>query len=191
MLVTSGVFTMEMEDLPGLLGSRPPRATDFSIAAIIGRSGRNAEVLKGKGKRTGDSTMRPLEKFVESTPGSMLDSPESLTLDQNLKEDMSILIDGRDSPDMPSSTSDSRDTIEVVHNEDSDIKSEGGGSPGKSNNSRSASSPSEKPTPKNPLLQEKCNCEELRHVVCHLETKDLWDKFHELGTEMIITKSGR
>ncbi|KGL79813.1 T-box transcription factor TBX20, partial [Tinamus guttatus] len=24
-----------------------------------------------------------------------------------------------------------------------------------------------------------------------LETKELWDKFHELGTEMIITKSGR
>ncbi|GFN95978.1 T-box transcription factor tbx20 [Plakobranchus ocellatus] len=26
---------------------------------------------------------------------------------------------------------------------------------------------------------------------CRLETKDLWDKFHELGTEMIITKTGR
>jgi len=43
----------------------------------------------------------------------------------------------------------------------------------------------------NPLLQERSNCEELRHVVCHLETKDLWDKFNELGTEMIITKTGR
>lgn len=28
-------------------------------------------------------------------------------------------------------------------------------------------------------------------VQCRLETKDLWDKFFELGTEMIITKSGR
>ena len=26
---------------------------------------------------------------------------------------------------------------------------------------------------------------------CRLETKELWDKFHDLGTEMIITKSGR
>lgn len=43
----------------------------------------------------------------------------------------------------------------------------------------------------NPLLQERSNCEELKHVVCHLETKDLWDKFNELGTEMIITKTGR
>lgn len=36
-----------------------------------------------------------------------------------------------------------------------------------------------------------CNCEELLTVDCHLETKDLWDKFHDLGTEMIITKTGR
>ena len=28
-------------------------------------------------------------------------------------------------------------------------------------------------------------------IDCHLETKDLWDKFFELGTEMIITKTGR
>lgn len=36
-----------------------------------------------------------------------------------------------------------------------------------------------------------CNCEELLATECHLETKDLWDKFHDLGTEMIITKTGR
>ncbi|RZF45381.1 hypothetical protein LSTR_LSTR002824, partial [Laodelphax striatellus] len=54
----------------------------------------------------------------------------------------------------------------------------------------SSSTPCEEPTP-NPLLQERCNCEELRNVTCQLETKDLWDKFNELGTEMIITKTGR
>ncbi|XP_072014315.1 T-box transcription factor TBX20-like [Amphiura filiformis] len=32
---------------------------------------------------------------------------------------------------------------------------------------------------------------EMSEVTCRLETKDLWDKFHDLGTEMIITKSGR
>ena len=31
----------------------------------------------------------------------------------------------------------------------------------------------------------------LTGVECHLELKELWDKFHKLGTEMIITKSGR
>lgn len=36
-----------------------------------------------------------------------------------------------------------------------------------------------------------CNCDELDLIECHLETKDLWDKFYELGTEMIITKVGR
>ena len=34
-------------------------------------------------------------------------------------------------------------------------------------------------------------CKELADIQCRLETKDLWDKFHELGTEMIITKTGR
>lgn len=33
--------------------------------------------------------------------------------------------------------------------------------------------------------------EELNEIDCYLETDDLWKKFHELGTEMIITKSGR
>ena len=33
--------------------------------------------------------------------------------------------------------------------------------------------------------------EDLSSIQCHLETKELWDKFNELGTEMIITKSGR
>jgi len=40
-------------------------------------------------------------------------------------------------------------------------------------------------------LKARCNCEELARVECHLENKDLWDKFNELGTEMIITKTGR
>ncbi|XP_066246382.1 T-box transcription factor TBX20-like isoform X1 [Euwallacea similis] len=44
---------------------------------------------------------------------------------------------------------------------------------------------------KNPMLQERWTSEDLRHVTCHLETKELWDKFNDLGTEMIITKTGR
>lgn len=40
-------------------------------------------------------------------------------------------------------------------------------------------------------LRTSCNSDELRDVECHLETKELWDKFNELGTEMIITKTGR
>jgi hypothetical protein len=40
-------------------------------------------------------------------------------------------------------------------------------------------------------MKGRCNCDELLLVTCHLETKELWDKFHDLGTEMIITKTGR
>jgi len=49
--------------------------------------------------------------------------------------------------------------------------------------------PEKTPSPKKAKIL--CNCEELLNVECHLETKDLWDKFHDLGTEMIITKTGR
>ena len=44
---------------------------------------------------------------------------------------------------------------------------------------------------KDRVMKNKCNCDELRIVDCVLETKDLWDKFHDLETEMIITKTGR
>lgn len=123
---------------------------------------------------------------------SLFDSPESLI------EPKDELLNGSpDSPDvMPSSTSDSHETIEVANSEDA--KSESSLSPGKRsyNNRRRSGSPNNdtkntKSSPLNPLLVERCNCDELRHVICHLETKELWDKFHELGTEMIITKSGR
>ena len=45
--------------------------------------------------------------------------------------------------------------------------------------------------PDNPQLKERCNCDCLKPVECRLETKELWSKFNELGTEMIITKTGR
>ena len=49
-----------------------------------------------------------------------------------------------------------------------------------------------KKEPKEPkFLKPKCNSEELLNIDCYLETKELWDKFNELGTEMIITKTGR
>uniref|UniRef100_A0A1B0AYV1 T-box domain-containing protein n=1 Tax=Glossina palpalis gambiensis TaxID=67801 RepID=A0A1B0AYV1_9MUSC len=47
------------------------------------------------------------------------------------------------------------------------------------------------PAKSSPKIVGSCNCDDLLPVQCHLETKELWDKFHELGTEMIITKTGR
>lgn len=58
---------------------------------------------------------------------------------------------------------------------------------------REGDSPSPSPKAAAAALRNKshCNCPELLSVECHLETKELWDKFHDLGTEMIITKTGR
>lgn len=85
------------------------------------------------------------------------------------------------------------DKEEVVDDED-DVgavkpkKKSGGKKSGKSSGSGSGSGSS---SSSNPQIKPKCNCDQLRLVDCHLETKELWDKFNELGTEMIITKTGR
>lgn len=55
----------------------------------------------------------------------------------------------------------------------------------------SSSTTSNSPNPWEEKLKPKYNCKQLAGVSCHLENKELWDKFAELGTEMIITKSGR
>jgi hypothetical protein len=60
------------------------------------------------------------------------------------------------------------------------------GSPASSRRRKGSASPAAAPP-----IPARCNCPELLGVECRLETKDLWDKFHDLGTEMIITKTGR
>jgi len=40
-------------------------------------------------------------------------------------------------------------------------------------------------------ISETSNCADLDNVKCTLDNKDLWDKFCEFGTEMIITRTGR
>jgi hypothetical protein len=108
-----------------------------------------------------------------TTSSSVASSSPEPTTPRLIKED-ELEDEGRESPpEISSSTSD----CSAGHS---------GGRSGKKSSPPTSPSP-----PKNPLLQERFTCEELRHVVCHLETKDLWDKFNELGTEMIITKSGR
>lgn len=58
-------------------------------------------------------------------------------------------------------------------------------------NATSTTSSSDGRDSKRARLEGSCNCEDLRGVTCYLETKELWEKFHDLGTEMIITKTGR
>ena len=45
--------------------------------------------------------------------------------------------------------------------------------------------------PKPSKVVERSNCAALDGVKCSLENKELWDKFCEFGTEMIITRTGR
>ena len=62
---------------------------------------------------------------------------------------------------------------------------------GRDSTSSASNPPKKKEKEKVKVMKPKCNCEELKYVDCFLETKELWDKFNELGTEMIITKTGR
>ncbi|XP_063934542.1 T-box transcription factor TBX20-like isoform X2 [Zophobas morio] len=144
-----------------------PCATDFSIAAIMSRHGR-APRTRCRDHRQGDppDSISPLEKFVESSASSVPSTPEPVGLDCTLVSP--DIESGRESPVDVSSTSETGVPSHSVPN--------GRRSP---------------TTARNPLLQERWTSEELRTVTCHLETKDLWEKFNELGTEMIITKTGR
>jgi hypothetical protein len=93
--------------------------------------------------------------------------------------------------------------VEQVSNDGLDPNSCGGLGQNKHNNKShhyksncSPSSPkaqtmSKKKKDEKPRMRNKCNSEELRYSECILETKDLWDKFHDYETEMIITKTGR
>ncbi|CAL8358512.1 unnamed protein product [Arctogadus glacialis] len=108
------------------------RANAFSIAALMSSG-------KPKDKEAEESTIKPLEQFVEKS-----------SCNQNLGELSSLDGHGDFSGSAP-----------VVCTEPL--------------------------IPTNPGVPS----EEMAKISCCLETKELWDKFHELGTEMIITKSGR
>ncbi|XP_071849225.1 uncharacterized protein [Apostichopus japonicus] len=47
------------------------------------------------------------------------------------------------------------------------------------------------PSPKKPRLEDKPMSGKVATVEARLEMKPLWDEFHSLGTEMIVTKAGR
>ncbi|XP_074844217.1 T-box transcription factor TBX20 isoform X5 [Carettochelys insculpta] len=108
------------------------RANAFSIAALMSSG-------SSKGKESAESTIKPLEQFVEK---SSCAQPLS---------DLSSL-----DPHGDFSTSPGALCTEPL-------------------------------IPTTPSIPS----EEMAKISCSLETKELWDKFHELGTEMIITKSGR
>ena len=77
--------------------------------------------------------------------------------------------------------------IDVEQLEESEDKTKSSSSPA---SPKAAMMPKKRKDEK-PRIRNKCNSDELRYIECILETKDLWDKFHDYETEMIITKTGR
>ena len=98
------------------------------------------------------------------------------------------------------SEEDEEDDDDIEEEDDANSSKNGSQKNGKLNNSRTNSvhnnnnkkgKKKSRSEPVNHLIKPRCNCEQLAAVDCQLETKELWDKFHDLGTEMIITKTGR
>ncbi|GFT77792.1 t-box transcription factor TBX20 [Nephila pilipes] len=142
------------------------RSTDFSIAAIMASEPskkRSSPDPPFSGFRTPPNNGEPEARPTHRLkPDTAILSPHSSSVSSDMDETPSP----RPGSSRPSSAGD-RDSPQPT----------------------AASRPSHNPFAAG--LKPRCNCESLQGVECVLENKDLWDKFHELGTEMIITKSGR
>ncbi|XP_014369706.2 T-box protein H15 [Papilio machaon] len=137
------------------------RATDFSIAAIMARSAAEPRSPGASSPTHNGVSSRQSSPASLSSAASSCRSPAP---DEDVEVDVEQCSDGeRDASDhaVPSPAPSSE-----LGERDT-------------------------PSPARPLPAISCNCEELLTVDCQLETKELWDKFHDLGTEMIITKTGR
>ncbi|XP_045458777.1 T-box protein H15 [Melitaea cinxia] len=139
------------------------RATDFSIAAIMAR---NAEQPRSPLARS-PPFLGPSSR--QSSPAS-LSSPASSCRSPAPDEDVEV-------------------DVEQCSDGERDASDAAAPSPAPSSELGERDTPS--PARPLPPPVTSCNCEELLSVDCQLETKELWDKFHDLGTEMIITKTGR
>ncbi|KAK9730765.1 T-box [Popillia japonica] len=159
---------MPDESAAGLLvPTAKARATDFSIAAIMAR-GSPEPCLRNTPEEQQEGRLSRLSSPVSEEP---LD-------DDDIEVDVEECSDGETSSRIGKS--------KLLRQ--SPVVSECG-SDAPDNDRESPDLVPEKPHTK--TLKVRCNCDELLGVECHLETKELWDKFHDLGTEMIITKTGR
>ncbi|RZC36855.1 T-box domain containing protein [Asbolus verrucosus] len=145
-----------------LVPTAKTRATDFSIAAIMARGA------------PPDADARDLQGDGAISRSSSPDIEDPLE-DDDIEVDVEECSDSESARPKPKLLRQSP-AISDCGSEPADLDRE------------SPDMIQEKPSPKTKIS---CNCDELLNVECHLETKDLWDKFHDLGTEMIITKTGR
>lgn len=172
------------QPLPAPVSQLSTRAKDFSIDALISNSHSSAsEDSSEESERDTplgreNISISPLAKLVErtSSPVSLLSPvPRCPTAEFNSDNDLLAEDDEKSSkPVSDDAFESSKDSA------DSELSKA-------TPTSKTGKAKSEKPHP----IVGKCNCDELKSVDAHLETKDLWEKFHGLGTEMIITKTGR
>ncbi|KAM7351740.1 T-box protein H15-like isoform 2-T2 [Cochliomyia hominivorax] len=168
-------------------------ATDFSIAAIMARGG------NASSREPSERSLSPfsLERFPDADDEGDVD-----VVDCSDTESASAIRITRHNPQQNSHKSLYKHRIS--HSSDngncSDTNYSNNINSSSSSRARASSqSPnnteddrlSPEPAKPSPKIVGSCNCDDLLPIQCHLETKELWDKFHELGTEMIITKTGR
>ncbi|XP_023215038.1 T-box transcription factor TBX20-like isoform X1 [Centruroides vittatus] len=164
------------------------RATDFSIAAIMSRTG----PLNRKDKLQEKSMEQPLENIsilTDTDSTNAITTPFYRHTSPSSPTDSDPPVSPAISPHQNASSASMRSNSPPITDEaaDSTTVEDNDLSPAPS----SSSGKNQTNNPYAAALKPQCNCEELTKVECHLENKELWDKFHELGTEMIITKSGR
>ncbi|XP_054710688.1 T-box transcription factor TBX20-like [Uloborus diversus] len=156
-------------------------ATDFSIAAIMARG---APAVKEKSTSEGER-LSPLPSDSESSgrPSPSWDRVASGGQKRDRSTPASSVPEEDDEPDMEEASDTSSKSPRLKRGSvsgSSKRRSSGEGSGGGAANNPYAES-----------LKGRCSCQDLLRVDCVLENKDLWEKFNELGTEMIITKTGR
>ncbi|XP_015904151.1 T-box transcription factor TBX20-like isoform X1 [Parasteatoda tepidariorum] len=175
------------------------RATDFSIAAIMAKDiavapKRRSSPFQGfdSQQHTSNGESDPRSCYVPPQPSRLKSLPSQQPDSGIVSPRSSVSSDLEETMSPSPRPGSSRPSSEAG-------EGEGGSREGESprpasNGQQQGSGSSSSRSANNPyagLSKPRCNSESLQGVDCLLENKDLWDKFHELGTEMIITKTGR
>ncbi|TMW46470.1 hypothetical protein DOY81_008450 [Sarcophaga bullata] len=176
-------------------------ATDFSIAAIMARG------VNASSREPSERSLSPLslERFPDNDDEGDVDVVDC----SDTESASAIRLTRHNNPALHAHSHKSLYKHRVHHSNDSGSSSSNHNSNNNNNNNNNSSSSSRgraspqspsnndedrlspEPAKSAPKIVGSCNCDDLLPIQCHLETKELWDKFHELGTEMIITKTGR
>ncbi|XP_026465255.1 T-box protein H15-like [Ctenocephalides felis] len=173
------------------------RSTDFSIAAIMSKAKRDRERQQQNLSPTNED-VEDIEVDVEqcsdseSTANSThTTSPSSINININNNNCPRIVAKQQQQHQQSNNSNNSISGGNVSAGNPAGNKSNNPNESGTEQTPPNSPSGSERLSPDIPMRGDRCNSDDLRSVRCHLETKDLWDKFHDLGTEMIITKTGR